>query len=222
MDHLFDFVLGESTLIVGNGDFVGLSGTLVGSGDVQDTVGINIESDFDLGNTSGSGRDTFKVELAQQVVVLGHSSLTFEDLDEDTWLVVGIGGEDLGLLGGDGSISTDQSGHDTTSGLNTEGEGSNVQKEEVLDVLISFTGQDGSLDSSTVGDSFIGVDGSVKNLTVEEVGEHLLNLGDSGLTTDEDDFVDLSLGESGILEDVFNRWHALSEEIHAEFFELGS
>jgi len=50
----------------------------------------------------------------------------------------------------------------------------------------------------------------------------LLNLGDTGRTTDEDNLVNLTLGEARILKDILNRGHALSEEIHAKFLELSS
>jgi hypothetical protein len=103
--------------------------------DVQDTIGIKIECNFDLRGATGCWGDTFKVELAEQVAVLGHTTLTFEDLNEDTGLVVSIGSESLGLLGWDGSVSWDQNSHDTTSGLDTLGKGNNIEKEEILDGL---------------------------------------------------------------------------------------
>ena len=44
-------------------------------------------------------------------------------------LVVGVSGEDLGLLGGDGSVSVDEDSHDTTNGPDTEGGRSNFEQE---------------------------------------------------------------------------------------------
>jgi heat shock protein 1/8 len=52
---------------------------LVGGGDVQDTVGVDVESDFDLRDTSRCGGDTGKVELAEQVAVLGSCTFTSAD-----------------------------------------------------------------------------------------------------------------------------------------------
>jgi hypothetical protein len=57
-DHPLDVLLGETTLIVCDGDLLGLSGGLVASGNVQDTVGIDVESDLDLGRAVGCGRDS--------------------------------------------------------------------------------------------------------------------------------------------------------------------
>lgn len=156
------------------------------------------------------------------MVILGHGSFTFEDLNEDTGLVISISGEGLGLLGGDGGVSGDEDSHDLTSSFDTHGKGGNVEKEDVLDVFGSRTSQDSSLDGSTVSDGFIGVDGSVGFLTVEEFLDKLDDLGDTGRTTDEDDFVDGVLGHTGILNNLFDRGDTFLEEGETEFFELGS
>jgi hypothetical protein len=221
-DESVDFLLGESSLIVGDGDLLVLAGSFVHGRDVEDTIGIDIESDFDLGGSARCWGDTFEVEFSEEVVVLGHGSFSFEDLDEDTGLVVSVGGEGLGLLGGDGSVSGDQSSHDTTSGLDTLGKGGNIEHTDTFDLLVLDTIEDGGLNSGSVSDSFIGVDGSVEGLSVEEVGDELLNLGDSGGSTDHDEIVDLTLGESSVGESVLDGLHALSEEVDAEFFELGT
>ena len=222
LDHLLDLVLGKSTLVVGDGDLVDLTSALVDSGDVKDTIGIDIEGDLNLGSTTRGRGDVVKVELAEEVVVLGELTLTIEDLDHNTGLVVSVGGEGLGLLGGDGRVSVNEVGHDTAGGLNTHGKRGDIEEEELLSLGVTTTGEDGSLDSGTVGDGVIGVDRLVKSLTTEEVDEHLLDLGDSRGTTDKDDLVDLTLGGVGILENVLNRGHALSEEVHAELLELST
>ena len=178
--HLLDLLLGETTLIVSDGDLLGFPGCLVASRHVQDTVGIDVEGDLDLGGTTGSGRDTTEVELTEEMVVLSHLTLALEDLDENTWLVVSVGSEGLLLLGGDGSVPRNKHSHDSTRGLDTLGKRGNIDEEEILDLLGTFTGEDGSLDGSTVSDGLVRVDGSVELLTVEELSEHLLNLGDSG------------------------------------------
>merc|ERR1719169_13397 len=62
-DHALNVVLGETTLVVGDGDAVDLTGGLVLSRDVEDTVGINVEGDLDLGDTTGGRGDTSELEL---------------------------------------------------------------------------------------------------------------------------------------------------------------
>jgi len=118
-DHAFDLLLGETALVIGDGNTVGFAGSLVRCRDIQDTIGINIEGDLDLWHTTGCRRDARELELAEQVVVLGAGTLTLIDLDEYTGLVVGVGGESLRLLRGDGGVTLDEGGHHTTSSLNT-------------------------------------------------------------------------------------------------------
>ena len=170
--HLLDFLLRETTLVVCDGDLLGLSCGLIASADVEDTVGINVEGDFYLGGAARCRGDALEVELAKQVIVLGHLTFTFVNLDEDTWLVVSVGSEGLLLLCGNARVSGDEDSHDTTGGLDTLGKRGDIEEEEVFDLLGTLTLEDGSLDGSTEGDGLIGVDGSVENLSVEEIGEH--------------------------------------------------
>mmetsp|Transcript_24528 Transcript_24528/g.24124 ORF Transcript_24528/g.24124 Transcript_24528/m.24124 type:complete len:246 (-) Transcript_24528:641-1378(-) len=155
------------------------------------------------------------------MVVLCHASFSLEDLDEDTWLVIGIGGEDLTFLGRDGSVPRDEHSHHASSSLNSQRERSHIQKEQVLHVGISFSSEDGSLDSCTVGHSLIRVDASVESFPIEEVSQHLLDLGDPSGASHQHHFMDLALGQARVLEDVLHGGHALPEEVHVEFLELG-
>ncbi|GBE60908.1 NAD-specific glutamate dehydrogenase [Babesia ovata] len=203
-NHALNVAGAETTLVVGDGDVLRLAGRLVHGSNVQDTVGVNVEGDLNLGNTPGSGGNAGKVELSEEVVVLGHGTLTLEDLNEHTFLVVLVGGEDLGLLGGDGSVPLDEHGHDTTSGLKTEGQGSDIEQQQLLDFARLVTRKNGGLDGGTVGNGLIRVDGAAGLLTVEEVLDELLDLRDTGGTSDEHDLVDLSLvkttGLQGLLD----------------------
>lgn len=92
------------------------------------------------------------------MAILGQLSFSLVDLDQHSWLVVSVGGKDLGLLGGDGGVPGDQNGHDTSCSFNTQRKRGNVQKKQVLDLLISLASQDGSLDCSSVGHGLVGVD----------------------------------------------------------------
>lgn len=95
LDQPLDFLLGKTTLVVGDRDFGIQVGSFVFCLNVHDSIGIDLKADFDLRHSSWCRRDSVEVELSEQVVVSGHLSLSFKDLDEDTRLVVGIGGEDL-------------------------------------------------------------------------------------------------------------------------------
>eukprot|EP00438_Fugacium_kawagutii_P036330 Skav220742 [mRNA] locus=scaffold2753:402066:402800:+ [translate_table: standard] len=98
LHHAVNFRLGEATLLVGDCDLIRLSSGLVRGTDVQDAVGIDVIGDLDLRHTTRGWRNAIQVELTKQVVVLGHGTLSLEDLDQDARLIVRIGGEGLRLL----------------------------------------------------------------------------------------------------------------------------
>ena len=127
-DHLLDLFLAEATLIVGDRDCLGFADTLLKTSDGEDTVLIDLESDLNLSNTSGSGGDSVEVELTEVMVILDKGTLTFEDGDGDSSLLVLVGGEGLGLLGGDNSSALNNGGHDTADSLDTKGEGCNINE----------------------------------------------------------------------------------------------
>ena len=221
--HALNLLLGQATLVVGDDDLVGLSSTLLDGRDVENTVGIDVEGDLDLRNTTRGRRDTGKLELTKEVVVLGALTLTLEDLDQDTRLVVREGRENLGLLGGNGGVARNELGHHATSGLDTHGEGSDIEKQDLVGRLgAGVTRENGSLDGGTVGNSLIGVDGAVGLLTVEVVGDELLDTGNTGGTTDEDDLVDLALVDLGVGEDAVDRLDCGAEKILAQLLETGT
>ena len=65
----------------------------------------------------------------------GKGGLTLIDLDGHSGLLILVGGEGLGLLGGDDSVAGDELGHDATNGLNSQGQGRDVEQEDVLDLI---------------------------------------------------------------------------------------
>ena len=170
-------------------------------------------------NTTRSRGDTRELKLAEVVVVLGPGTFTLVDLDQDTGLVVGVSPEDLRLLGGDGGVTLDEGGHDTTSGLDTEGKRGNIEEKEILGLLGGVTRENGGLDSGTISDSLIGVDRHAGLLAVEEVGDKFDNTGNTGRTTDEDDFVDVALVDFRVAEHLLNGFERAAEEVLAELFE---
>ena len=84
------------------------------------------------------------------------------------------------MFGGDGSVPLDQGSHDSTSGFNSHGQRSDIKQQKIGNGLVLFTSKDGGLDSGTVGNSLIRVDGLVQFLAVEEIRDQLLDLGDTG------------------------------------------
>lgn len=77
-NHAVNLLLGETTLVIGDSDRLGLAGALVTSTNLQDTVGVQVKRDLDLGNATRGGRNASKFKLAKNVVVLGEGTLSFD------------------------------------------------------------------------------------------------------------------------------------------------
>ncbi|TVU19701.1 hypothetical protein EJB05_35868, partial [Eragrostis curvula] len=222
LHHLLDLLLAQPALVVGDGDLVLLPRRLVLRRHVQDAVGVDVEAHGDLGHAAGRRRDAGQLELAEEVVVLGPGALSLVHLDQDAGLVVGVGGEDLLLLGRDGGVPGDQHGHHTTGGLQTQGQRRDVEQQQVLHFLVALAAEDGGLDSGAVRHGLVGVDALAELLAVEEVLEQLLHLGDTGGAANEDDVVHGALVHLGVAEALLHGLHALAEEVHVELLEAGA
>merc|ERR1711977_23301 len=221
-NHTLDVILAQTALVVGDGDVGFLARCrLVLSSHIEHTVGIDVKGDLNLGHATGGWGDASKLELPKEVVVLGAGALAFVDLDEHTWLVVSVGGESLRLLGGDGGVAGNQGGHDASSSLETHRKWGNVEQQNVL-VTGGAASQNVGLDSSTVCNSLVRVDGAAWLLAVEVVGDQLLHLGDTGGATDEHNLVDGALVGLGILEHLLDWVKGATEEVGAEVLEAST
>mmetsp|Transcript_29898 Transcript_29898/g.95790 ORF Transcript_29898/g.95790 Transcript_29898/m.95790 type:complete len:670 (+) Transcript_29898:1155-3164(+) len=222
LDHTVDLLLAQTALVVGDGDLLTLASSLVLGRHLEDAVGVDLEGHLDLGDTAGSRGKVGELELSEKMAILSHGTLTLKHLDQHSGLVVLGSGEGLGLLGGDNSVAANQLGQDASDSLDTEGEGGNVQKEKVGSLLATLAGEDTSLNGGTVSDSLIRVDSLVGLLAVEVVLEELLNLGDTGGSSDKNELVDLVLLQGSVIENLLDGSKGLLEEIHAELLELSA
>jgi hypothetical protein len=93
VDHLLDLARRQLADRVGNGDVGAAARGLLGGGDLEDTVDVDLEDTLENGLTSPHGGDRSKGELAQRGVVLAVDTLTLEDGELDSLLVVGNSGE---------------------------------------------------------------------------------------------------------------------------------
>mmetsp|Transcript_4724 Transcript_4724/g.9808 ORF Transcript_4724/g.9808 Transcript_4724/m.9808 type:complete len:91 (-) Transcript_4724:1433-1705(-) len=80
----------------------------------QNSIGIHVKANLNLGNSSRSWGNSLKVELSQKTIRLGHASLSLKDLNVDGRLVVCIGREDLRFFDGNRGSPLDQSRHNPT------------------------------------------------------------------------------------------------------------
>jgi len=197
-DHLLDLFLGEATLVISNGNVLSLSSSLLNTADSQDGVLVNFERDFDLRNTSLRRWNASQIKLTELMVVLDQGTFSLKDSDGDSGLLVLVGGEGLGLFGGDNGSTLNDWSHNTSNGLNSEGKRGHIDEKNVLGFFGSLTSEDTTLDRSTVSDSLIWVDTTVWLLTVEVFLEKLLDLWDTCRSSNKHDFVNLGLLKSAI------------------------
>jgi len=105
----------------------------------------------------------------------------------------------------------------------TEGEGNDIEKEEVGGLgRGGLSREDTGLDGGTVGNSLVGVDALLELLATEEVAEELLDLGDTGGATNENDLVNLLLGNVGVLENLSNRVKGTGESLLVQVLETST
>jgi len=168
-EHARDVGRREAGRVVLDGDVVLAVGGTVLSGDVENTVGVEVKGHLELGGLAGCRGDAGELKAAEEVVVLAHGALTLIDGELDSGLAVLGGGEDLLLDGRDGGVAGDNNREDATLHLDTEREGDDVEQEEVLSLLVLLAHDDGGLDGGTVGDGLVGVDRAVERLALEEL-----------------------------------------------------
>merc|ERR1712045_267409 len=109
----------------------------------------------------------------------------------------------------------------TPRGLDTQGQRRHVQQQQVRHGLGGVTGEDGGLHCSAVRHGLVGVDGLVQLLSVEEVLQQLLDLGDPGGASDQHDVVDGALFHLGIPHGLLYWLQRALEQVAAELLEPG-
>ena len=114
--HLVDLFLGEAAGRF-DPDLLLLAAAEILGRNVENTVGIDIEGNLDLGNPPGRRRQSIQVEPVQQAIVVTELALPLEDLDLDPGLIVRGSRVDLFLGRRDGRIALDELRHDPSEGL---------------------------------------------------------------------------------------------------------
>jgi hypothetical protein len=134
------------------------------------------------------------------------------------------GNKNIPLLdGGDGLTTGNDGGKDVALHGDTEGEGNDIEKQEVSSLGGGgLSGEDTGLNGGTVGNSLVGVDALLELLAVEEVAEELLDLGNTGRSTNENDLVDLGLLNVGVLENLGNGVKSASEGLLVQVLETST
>ncbi|KAJ8431145.1 hypothetical protein Cgig2_026742 [Carnegiea gigantea] len=94
--------------------------------------------------------------------------------------------------------------------------------QQVLELLIPFTTQDGSLHSSTIGNGLIWVNAFAQLLAVEEVLQQLLDLGNPSGSSNEDNVMHATLVHLGIPQTLLHRLHTLPRQIYVQLLKTST
>ena len=182
---------------------------------MNDAVRVDVEGDFDLRNAAGCGRDARQLEASERLVVLRKFALALQNVDVDLRLVIRRGGEHLRLFGRDGGVALDEFGEHAAQCLDAERQGHDVEQQHVLD----FAGEHAALNGSADGDAFVGVD-ALERLFARDLLYLFHDRGDTGGAADEDDLVDVCIGQAGVLHGKAHRLARLFHEICGQRVEL--
>jgi len=221
-NHGLDLFLAEAAFVICDSDALALASTLLVGSNRENAVFIDFEGDLNLRHSAGSGWDSGKIELAKHMVILGHGTLALEDLDGDGSLLVLVSSEGLGLLGRDNSTTRDDLCHHSAHGLDAQSKRGNVDQKDILCLLRGLTTKDATLNCSAIGDGLIWVNTTVRLLSIEEILNELLHLGNTSGATDENDLIDVCLLHTGVVENLLNGLQSLLEEVIAKLFEAGT
>ena len=124
---------------------------------MNDTIGIDVESHFDLRDTAWRYRNSNQIELSQQLVIGRHLPLSLEYANGHSGLVVLGRGKDLAFLCRYSGVALNQFCKYAAKGLDPQREGCDIEKQNILDLTL----QNGSLDRGTYGNNLIRVDALV-------------------------------------------------------------
>ena len=216
LGHLLDLFLGQTGGTL-NGDLLLFTGAEVLGGNVENTVGVDVEGDLDLRGAASGRRDAVELEGTEVLVVAGHGALALKNHDFDAGLVVRVGREHLRLLGRNGGVTSDHGRGNIARGHDAEGERGDVEQENVFNVTLEHAALNGCAD----GDHLVGIHALVSGFAGELVGD-LDHLGHTGHTADQHEFVDVGGSQLGILQAVLEGAQGALEQAIANLLHLGA
>ena len=182
---------------------------------MHNTVGINIEGDFDLRHTTGSRSNAVQMEGSEALVVAGKLTLALQDIDLNAGLVVRSGGEDLALLGGDGGVAVDDLGADTAQRLDAEAQRGDIQQQQALDIALQNAALNGSADSNAL----IGVD-ALERLAAQLLLDSVIDGRDTGGAADHQHLGEVGSLQAGISQSLADGGHRALDQISGQLIEL--
>ena len=196
---------------------LGVAGTQILGGDVDDAVGVDVEGHLDLRHATAGRSDAVQMEAAQALVGGGHLTLALQDVDLHGGLVISGGREDLALLHGDGGIALNEAGADAAHGLDAQGQGGDVQQQQALNVAGQHTG----LQGGAHGHALIGID-ALEGLAAGEFLHGLHHGGDTAGAAHHQHLRQVAGLQTGVGHGLTHGAHGGIHQMAGELVELGT
>ncbi len=124
--HLFGFFLGQAARS-GDGDLLFLVGRFVLGADVQDAVGVDVKSDFDLRRPARRWWNSIQLEFAKRAIVVREFAFTLHNVNFHARLVVRRGGIGFHFARRDRGVAGNLHGHYSTQSFHAQRERCDVQ-----------------------------------------------------------------------------------------------
>ena len=112
----------------GDGDLLFPAGALIERLNTEDTVGVDIKGDFNLGQSAWCWQNAIKGETPQCSIIVGHWAFALKDMNLDTGLIIGRGAETLTLRSRNSGITRDKRGGHGAQCFDTQGKWGDIKE----------------------------------------------------------------------------------------------
>ncbi len=177
----------------------------------KQTIGVDVEGDFDLRYGAWGGCDAGQLKGSQQFVIGCQCALALEDFDLDGRLIVGGRRKDLWRRVGivvlrsiSGAMTLPRVAIPSVSGVTSSSSTS-----------LTSPDKHGRLDRRAERDDFVGIDAFVR-IAAEHVLDCRLNGWHARLTADQDHLIDVAGLQIGIFERLTDRRHRRFDQIRRQ------
>ncbi len=182
---------------------------------VHNAVRVDIERHLNLRNAARRRGDAVQMEGAQRFVVARKFALALQHIHLNGGLIVGGGGEDLALLGGDGGVAVDDLGAHAAHRLDAEAERGNVQQQQALHVAA----QNAALNGGADGNALVRVD-ALAGLGLHKVFHGVLHGRNTRRAAHQQHLVQPAGRKIGVLQRLAHRAHRALHQVCRKLVEL--
>ena len=184
---------------------------------MDDAIGIDIEGNLNLRNSTRSSRNLVQGKGAEDPVLGSHLTFALQDLDADLGLAISRSSENLALVSRNRGVARNHLGAHAAEGLDAQGKRSDIKQDDVLDGSAKNT----TLNGGAHGDYLIRVDTLHRLLAAEHLLDCFLDRGDTGRATNKNDLVDIVDRQASITQRIGDRTTATLDQVGGHGLEVG-